>query len=274
MGILTLSGVKFCYASRAARYRPRRDSRRGRVLHHSQREVLRELNLDVPRGEVTAILGPNGAGKTTLLNICLGWLKPQAGTVSFESRPLGDYTRREVGRSMSLVPQSEHIPFEYSLLEYVLLGRAPYLASLESPGPDDVTLATEMIERVGMADRLNASVLATSAGEKQLIMLARSLTQEPGLFLLDEPSAHLDLRNKRRLIGLLHAEVERGATVLLTAHEPEFAAAVASNVVLMRAGRVMDAGPMDNVMTTKSLSATYDLPITVHRIDDRLAFHW
>jgi iron complex transport system ATP-binding protein len=272
MGILNLSGVSFAYGHDTSR--KRRILRFRRPPGPSSREALRELDLDVPAGRVTAILGPNGAGKTTLLNICLGWLKPQGGAVSYDSRPLREYSRRELGQSMSLVPQYEHIPFEYSLLEYVLLGRAPYLAPLESPGPDDVTLAAEMIARVGLGDRLNASVLATSAGEKQLVMLARSLTQEPALLLLDEPSAHLDLRNKRRLIGLLHAEVERGATVLLTAHEPEFAAAVASHVVLMSSGQVLDAGPVDSVMTSAALSDTYDLPITVHRVDDRLSFHW
>ena len=271
MGILTVTHVSFRYAAESGRGRPAR--RRSRAISPS-REVLRELDLDVPAGEVTAILGPNGAGKTTLLNICLGWLKPQGGQVTYQSKPLGAYTRRELGQSMSLVPQAEYIPFEYSLLEYVLLGRAPYLAPLQSPGPDDVAIATEMIGRVGLGERLHSSVLATSAGERQLVMLARSLTQDPALLLLDEPSAHLDLRNKRRLIGLLHAEVDQGATVLLTAHEPEFAAAVATNVVLMRDGRVIGAGPVDGVMTSEALTATYELPITVHRTDGRHSFHW
>ena len=276
MGLLNLTGIRFGYQQeRNRRHLARSGRSRGRSLAEiGVSEVLRELDLDVPAGGVTAILGPNGAGKTTLLNICLGWLKPQGGAVKYDSRPLASYTRRDLGQSMSLVPQSEYIPFEYSVLEYVLLGRAPYLAALESPGPEDVAIAAEMIHRVGLEDRLNASVLATSAGEKQLIMLARSLTQEPRLLLLDEPSAHLDLRNKRRLIGLLHAEVERGATVLLTAHEPEFAAAVASTVVLMRHGQVLEAGSPESVMTTSRLSETYDLPIAVNRVDGRLSFHW
>ena len=259
MSILSLRDISFSY--RADR-------------NAAAREVLRGLSLDVPEREVTALLGPNGAGKTTLLNICLGWLRPAAGRVEFGGRSLGSYSRRDMGRRMSLVPQSEHIPFEYSLLEFVLLGRAPYLAPLESPGEADIAVAAEMIARVGLGDRAGASVLATSAGEKQLVMLARSLTQQPELLLLDEPSAHLDLRNKRRLIGLLQAEVERGCSVLLTAHEPEFAAAVASHVVLMRDGRVITAGPVDQVMTTENLSATYEIPVVAHRADGRLAFLW
>jgi len=241
---------------------------------NSPADVLRDLSLSIPPREVTAILGPNGAGKTTLLNICLGWLKPRSGSVLFREKPLHSYNRREIGRTISLVPQSEHIPFEYSVLEYVLLGRAPYLHPLESPGPDDVRVAREMLARVGLDSRVRDSVLATSAGEKQLVMLARSLTQQPSLLLLDEPSAHLDLRNKRRLIEMLKAEVELGATVLLTAHEPEFAAAVAANVVLMSKGRILDSGPVERVMTSELLTKTYDTPISVHELGGRMSFHW
>ncbi len=266
MSILSLHDITFSYQEVSGRRRsPERPL---------GRPVLRELTLEVPQGAVTAILGPNGAGKTTLLNICLGWLRPDTGRVELSSRPLGDFSRRETGQRMSLVPQSEHIPFEYSLLEFVLLGRAPYLSALESPGDGDIEIAMEMIERVGLSDRSADSVLATSAGEKQLVMLARSLTQQPELLLMDEPSAHLDLRNKRRLIGLVDAEVERGCSVLLTAHEPEFAAAVASHVILMRRGQVVTAGSVDEVMTTEYLSATYETNVTAHRIAGRLAFHW
>ena len=259
MGILELRSICFAYGTTAG---------------SGAAEVLLDLNLVVPSGGVTAILGPNGAGKTTLLNICLGWLRPSSGSVLFHGKTLQSYRRRELGQKISLVPQSEHIPFEYSLLEYVLLGRAPYLTALESPREDDVRVATEMVARVGMSARLNDSILATSAGEKQLVMLARSLTQEPGLLLLDEPSAHLDLKNKRRLIELLNAETSSGVTVLLTAHEPEFAAAVASNIVLMRQGSVVKSGPVESVMTSSLLSHTYDTPISVHEADGRLAFHW
>lgn len=254
MGILELSGIRYAYPGSG--------------------EALSGLSLDVPASGVTAILGPNGAGKTTLLNICLGWQRPASGRVTFAGKQLAGYSRRELGQRISLVPQSEHIPFEYSVLEYVLLGRAPYLGTLETPGEADLDIAVEMISRVGLSNRVEDSVLATSAGEKQLIMFARSLAQQPVLLLLDEPSAHLDLRNKRRLIGLLNREVESGTSVLLTAHEPEFAAAVASNIVLMSDGRVVDSGPVERVMTGDLLSRTYDTEITVHRVDGRLSFHW
>ena len=270
MSILSLRDITFAYGEKLHRAR----AARAGVSAGAGREVLHELSLDIPSGVVTALLGPNGAGKTTLLNICLGWLRPRDGEVRFQAQPVGSFSRREMGRRMALVPQSEHIPFEYSILEFVLLGRAPYLAPLESPGEEDIGIAVEMIERVGLGDRMADSVLATSAGEKQLVLLARSLTQQPELLLLDEPSAHLDLRNKRRLIELLAAEVARGCSVLLTAHEPEFAAAVASHIVLMRRGRLVTHGPVGLVITTDHLSQTYETPVDVRESGDRLAFFW
>ena len=96
--------------------------------------VLDGFSLSIQPGTVTAILGPNGVGKTTLLHLALGWRKPQSGQVLLEGRPLNEFSHSEIGRRIGLVPQGEHIPYEYSLLEYVLLGRAPYLRPLGYAG--------------------------------------------------------------------------------------------------------------------------------------------
>lgn len=269
MALLDLADIAFGY-----RRGNRIASGKGRGAPPASGVVLSRLSLTVETGSVTAILGPNGVGKTTLLNICLGWLRPWRGTVALQGRPLAAFSRRELGQRISLVPQSEHIPFEYTVVDYVLLGRAPYISPLASPGTLDIEVCLGMLARVGMRDRSGDSVHATSAGEKQLIMLARSLAQEPELLLLDEPSAHLDLKNKRHLIDLLRVEVDRGATILLTAHEPEFAAAVADNIMLMHDGTIMISGPTDAVLTGENLSRAYDLPVAVHEVDGQPTFHW
>jgi iron complex transport system ATP-binding protein len=107
--------------------------------------VLRQLALEIQPGTVTAILGPNGVGKTTLLHLALGWLRPESGKVFLQGRPLGSYSRHELGQWMGLVPQSEHMPFDYSVLEYVLLGRAPYLKPLEMPGEQNCFVAKPLL---------------------------------------------------------------------------------------------------------------------------------
>jgi iron complex transport system ATP-binding protein len=238
------------------------------------RPALRNLSLDIQRGAVTAILGPNGAGKTTLLHLALGWLKPQSGRVVLDGRPLSAYSRGELGRWMGLVPQSEHIAFEYSLLEYVLLGRAPYLNPLEMPGPLDCQIAAQALEKVGLGGWDNRPITHLSGGERQLLLVARALAQQPRLLVLDEPTSHLDLGNKLRVLTLLRELNAHQVTILLTTHEPEVAAVVATHLVLMRDGQVLRAGRLAEICTSEHLSETYDMPIRVAQVDGRQVVSW
>ncbi|MFW6211982.1 MAG: ABC transporter ATP-binding protein [Spirochaetota bacterium] len=236
--------------------------------------VIREVSFEAGRGGVVALLGPNGAGKTTLLNVCLGWHRPADGAVWLLGDRLSSLPRGERGRRISLVPQIDYVPFEYSVLEYVLLGRAPYLSPLAAPDSRDVERAREELSRLGIAELSGKSVVATSAGERALILVARALVQEADVILMDEPSAHLDLKNKRLLIDLIHKLRDTGKSIVLTAHEPEFADAVASHIVLLAEGTVLMQGPPDAVLTGEMLSSLYETSVTVHRSGSHRFFSW
>lgn len=234
------------------------------------RAVLRDLSLEIPSGQVTAILGPNGAGKTTLLHLALGWLTPQSGQVRLAGRPLAGYARRELGRRLALVPQREHVSFSYSLHEYALLGRAPYLSPLGMPGPNDDEIAAQALDRVGLGQMAKRAVTTLSGGERQLALIARALAQQPQLLLLDEPTSHLDLANKIRVLGLLQELAVQEVTILLTSHDPQVAAAVAAHLVLVREGQVLAAGPTPDTLTAANLSAAYGVPVQVITVRGRL----
>jgi len=236
--------------------------------------VLRALSLGIEPGTITAILGPNGAGKTTLLHLALGWLVPHSGQVRLDGRALGSYSRRDLGQWMALVPQSERIPFEYSILEYVLLGRTPYLAPLDMPGAKDCRIGEQVIEQVGLGPLSARAVTTLSGGERQLAVVARALAQQPRLLLLDEPTSHLDLANRVRILKLLRELSAQGVTLLLTTHEPDIAAAIATQLVLMRAGQVYQAGPLSQAFTTQHLTATYGVPVHVAQVDGRRIALW
>jgi iron complex transport system ATP-binding protein len=237
-------------------------------------EALRELSAEVAPGEVTAILGPNGAGKTTLLHVALGWLKPLRGRVLLDGRPVGAMSRRESGRTLSLVPQSERIPFELSVLDFVLLGRAPYLRPLEPPGAADLEAAEAAIARVGIGALAGREVTGLSGGERQLASIARALAQGPRLMLLDEPTAHLDLANKSRVMGLVRELAASGTTILLTTHEPEAAAVAATRLFLVREGRLLASGPIGELFESSALSATYGLAIEARTVEGRRIALW
>jgi len=233
------------------------------------RAVLRGLSLEVPAGAVAAILGPNGSGKTTLLRLLLGVLRPAAGEIRLAGRPLNSYSRRERSQFVGLVPQDEHIPFDFSVLEYVLLGRAPYLGPLQMPGQADRLAALEALHLVGMDGMQDRSLPTLSGGERQLATVARALAQQPRLLLLDEPTAHLDLSNQGRLLAIMDGLAARGVTLVLTTHDPNLAASVASLIVLVREGQVLAAGPPGAILTTEKLSATYGVPVHVFDVDHR-----
>jgi iron complex transport system ATP-binding protein len=237
-------------------------------------DVMENFNLEIHPGTVTAILGPNGAGKTTLLHLALGWLKPQVGRIYLDGKPITSYGRRHLGQWMSLVPQTENTAFDYSLLEYAILGRAPYLQPLAMPSDEDYSIAAKSLREVGMEGLMYRSVLSLSGGERQLVMVARALTQQPHLMFLDEPTSHLDLSNKGRLVHLLQRLAQNGVTILFTTHEPDIATNLADHMVLMRKGAILETGTIDEVMTSDTLSDLYQFPLEVREVDSHRVVLW
>ncbi len=236
--------------------------------------VLTNLSLEIPSGSVTSILGPNGVGKTTLLYLALGWLKPHKGKILLADRRLSDYSRRELGQWMGLVPQTEHISFDFTLLEYVLLGRAPYLNLLDMPGEVDIHIASEALIQVGLENLQHRSVLNLSGGERQLLLMARALAQQPRILLLDEPSSHLDLGNKIKRINLIRTLAQQGVTIIFTTHEAELASSVATHLILIKDGSIQETGKLEDVLHTEKLSALYGVPVRVINVDDKRVVVW
>jgi iron complex transport system ATP-binding protein len=229
--------------------------------------VLDSLSMEIESGSLTAVLGPNGAGKSTLLDICLGWKQPNRGKVLLHGHPIGCYSRRETGTLMSLVPQDEKINFDYSVLEYTLLGRAPYLGQLEVPGKQDMIIALDALERTGIADLRQRPITRLSGGEHQLLMIARALAQEPSVMLLDEPTSKLDPANRARVLSILTALSASGVTILFTTHDPSLAARIATYLILVREGKILRSGSAEEILTGENLTLLYGTDIKVHTLD-------
>jgi iron complex transport system ATP-binding protein len=242
--------------------------------HRERQPFLRDVTFELQNGRVAAILGPNGAGKTTLLYLTLGWLAAWKGEISLAGRPLREHSRQERGRWLALLPQNEHTPFDYTVLDYTLMGRAPHIPPLGMPAQADYEAALQALEQVGMEALAEAPVPQLSGGEHQLMLLARAITQRPRLLLLDEPTAHLDLHNKSRLIGLMLALRAAGVTILMTNHEPEVVLAVADDVLLMEAGKPPVFGPLEQVVTAEALSRVYGIPIRLAEVEGRKQVLW
>jgi iron complex transport system ATP-binding protein len=232
--------------------------------------ILNNLSFSIDKGSITAILGPNGTGKTTLLHTILGLLAPQAGEVRIEGKSLSAYKRAELSQVIALVPQSEVVPFNFSVIEYVLLGRTPQLGFLDMPSNEDFDLVQETLTLLELDHLKMRPVTELSGGEQQMVVLARALVQNPKILLLDEPTSHLDLSNKGRLLNILQVLAQRGVTIVFSTHDPDAAAMIANHVILLKSGAVLDAGEITAVLTSEKLTETYGTEVKVLSIDGRL----
>ncbi|NQT57801.1 MAG: ABC transporter ATP-binding protein [Bacteroidetes bacterium] len=239
----------------------------------SAKTVLHDISLQIPKGLITSLLGPNGSGKTTLIDILLGWKKPNTGTVLVKGKNLSTYSRRERSKLISLVPQNEPLQFAFTLLDYVLFGRAPYLPQLGLPGKKDIEIAYEALETVGLQDLHTRSITSLSGGERQLIMLARSLAQQPEILLLDEPTSSLDPGNTEKVLNILQGLGKRGLTILYSTHDPSSAAYIADYIIMLREGRNFLADKAINLLTGKNLTDLYGAKLKVINKNDSIIIY-
>jgi iron complex transport system ATP-binding protein len=237
-------------------------------------EVLRGLSLQTETGTIAAVLGPNGCGKTTMLDICMGWKAPDSGGVLLDGLPLSQWSRRRRGMTMSLVPQRENLRFDFSVHEYVLLGRSPHLSPLALPGRADSAIVENALETVGLRRLAGRPVSALSGGEYRLMLVARSLSQEPSLLLLDEPAGHLDPANAMLIVRLLRKLRDKGVTILYTGHDPQTAAVSADTIHLMSEGRLRYSGRPREVLTEEALAEVYGVRPKIVWIGDGPHIRW
>lgn len=228
--------------------------------------VVDDVSLDVARGELVGILGPNGSGKTTLLKMLSGPLTPTAGSIHLDGRPLSAWPRRALARHVALVPQETHAPFDFTVLDIVLMGRFPHLGAFALEGPADLAIAREALESTGTAEFEARSFSTLSGGEKQRVVIASALAQTPELLLLDEPTASLDIGHQFEMQVLLRRlNRDRGVTMVLSSHDLNFAAALCRQLILLRNGRVVAQGSTGEVLTPETVKALYGVEADVQR---------
>jgi iron complex transport system ATP-binding protein len=229
-------------------------------------KVLRGISLEVRAGEMLAIVGPNGAGKSTLLRVLSGAIAPWAGTVEINGRALHDYKRRSLARILASVAQESSAAFSFTVLEIVLMGRAPHLGSFHFETSHDLEIARAALERMGLLALAGRPIQELSGGERKRVFLARALAQEPQIALLDEPSAFLDLRHVAEIFARLRELcAQRAMAVVATLHDLNAAAIYADRVLLMKDGAAVAYGTPSDVLTADNLREVYETEVYVGR---------
>lgn len=233
-------------------------------LQYGDTSVLENISLAVKKGEVLGIVGPNGVGKTTLIKALSGILPLQAGRVTLSETDIAGMTYAERAREIAVVPQATQLPAAYTALDVVLMGRTPYLGWLGREGENDRSLAHQAMERTNTANLANRRIDEMSGGEQQRVLIARALTQTPSVLLLDEPTAHLDLRHQEEVLKLVRSlAAEEQFAVLLALHDLNLVARFADRVALLSNKAVFRLGSPAEVLQPDVLEAVYGMRIVV-----------
>jgi iron complex transport system ATP-binding protein len=233
---------------------------------YGTRDIVADVSLAVVPGALLGVIGPNGCGKTTLVRLLSGALAPRRGTIQLDGRPLGGQPRREVARRVAVVAQDAPLILPFTVIETVLMGRAPHLPPLAFPRAHDLAVARAALARLDLSDVEARPLGALSGGERQRVLLARALAQEPEVLLLDEPTTHLDLRHQVGILDVVQDLCRRqGVAALAVLHDLNLAALYCDRIVLLVDGRVAHAGPPAEVLTEARLGAAFHAVVHVAR---------
>ncbi len=227
------------------------------------RALLSDVTLDIPGGSVLCLLGPNGVGKTTLFKAILGLLPTQAGSIRLGGRATSSMSRVELSRQVAYVPQGAEESFGYRVFDVVLLGRAAWLGWRGAPGPQDRDIVRDCLERLEIRDIAEANFMELSGGQRQLVLIARALAQQPQVLMMDEPTANLDLGNEARVLRAVRDLAAEGMTVVVTTHRPDHAFAVAHTAVLLQPQGTYRCGPVEEVLTAEAMRQAYGVEVSV-----------
>lgn len=239
-------------------------------IHYSigEKKILNGVSLKVEGGQFQTILGPNGSGKSTLLKTIYRQLKPDSGQILLDGKSLDQVSLKGTAKEMAVVTQFNTLQFDCTVEEIVMLGRTPHLSFLQKESERDLLLVQDALDKVGMSEKKARYYSSLSGGEKQRIILARALAQEPKLLLLDEPTNHLDIKYQLEMLALVK---ELGINVLAVLHDIQLACRFSDYIYLLKGGEIVAQGVPRDAVTPQSLQAVYDVQSRITWTDDQQA---
>ena len=225
--------------------------------YDGSRQIFKAISFDVNAGEIICLVGPNGIGKTTLLNCLAGLWAPLEGSVLLDGKNMAGMPARDIARMIGYVPQTLHPSFDYTVLEYVVTGNAPWLNIFEKPGPEHYQRAEEALEQMAISHLADKPYTRLSTGELQQVSIARAIAQKARLILMDEPTAHLDYGNQLKVLRLIKGLSAKGYAVVLTTHNPDQVLLLDAKTAVIDHQSLFHFGAWQDILTEELLSGMY-----------------
>lgn len=227
----------------------------------SRRKILDKVSFEVNQGEILSILGPNGSGKSTLMNCLSGLFKPNSGDIYVSGQNVKQLSVRQLAHKMAYVPQTHNPAFSYTVRDFIVMGRTPYINVFSQPSELDFEITDKMIKELGIGKLADKKYTEISGGERQQVMIARALVQEPEIVLLDEPTSHLDFGNQQRTLELASNLSKRNIAVVMSTHVPDHVIMLGDKVGLLDQHGHMEFGFVDDILGEEALSKLYNFPL-------------
>ena len=226
--------------------------------------VLSGINLSVAKGSFTGIIGKNGAGKSTLLKVLCGILKPFAGSVTVCGKNISSFSKNELSRAVAFMPQSVDTAFPFTVEDFVLLGRYPYMNMFKIPSKKDYDAVRETLSVAGISGFAKRNINELSGGEKQRVLIAQTIAQGSDIIVFDEPTSHLDIGSQNDILELLSLLNEKhGKTIITTLHDLNAAGEFCSEIILMREGGILSKGVPEQVLNYEDIEKVYRTTVIV-----------
>lgn len=236
-----------------------------------KKSILTNISLTAQEGCITAIIAPNGTGKTTLFHNILGVFTPHEGEVWVKGKNILAQSTSIRSSAIAYVPQEWQSPFDYNVLDVVMMGKTHKIGLFGVPKAQDRQEAIELLEEIGISHLKNAKINQLSGGQRQMVLLARALLQDCPVLLLDEPTSHLDIKNQSLLFRQLKIQTAKKLLcVLINIHDPNLMSMYADKVYMLKDGKNFCHGKIFDVMNTKNLSDLYGIEIDVYTLNNRL----
>lgn len=230
----------------------------------NERKILKNINLEVSKGEFVGLIGPNGAGKTTLLK-CLNKINSSTGVIEVYNKNINELSEKEVAKKISLMHQNTTVSFPYKCLDVVLMGRYPYFKRFQGQKREDYKKAREYMEYTNTLSLEEKFINQISGGERQRVLFAKVLAQETEIMLLDEPTASLDISHQEQIFRYSKELTEEGKVIIAAVHDLKIAAKYCSKLVLMKNGEILCKGSPTEVLTKENISKAYDIDTVVYK---------